>query len=478
MRVNLVSLSLIGAALLAQSPAGATQLLGRAVLPAATFAPGPTSGQFITTANGVPVPFLDKQTVQGFSGVIAGPVPGTFGFIIDNGFGAKSNSADSLLRVFSLRPDFGTGAVTPVDFNTGAPTTFDQSNWFITLSDPNGRAGFTTVANLPTYPNGTGTIPVAPSIQAGKLLTGSDFDVEGIVRGKDGSLYFGEEFGPFVFHTDAAGRLLATPQLAPNASGVGSNPLIQSPDYPVPLAGSALPVKGTPNAQVSGGYEGFAISPDKSTIYTLLEKSLTGDPAPSRRVIGVYDTATDKFLNKTFRYRVGDPNGNNNGIDPVNNSIGDMTVINDHQIMVLERDQNQGAAARFKRVYLIDLNDIDADGYVRKTLLADLLSIADPKNFGGNGTINGVFTFPFITIEDIIAIDSQTILVGNDNNYPFSAGRTPGVPDDNELALIRLDQPIALDPSLVLAVSVPEPASLAVASVGFGLMLAVRRRRT
>ena len=455
---------------------GATQLIGRAVLPADTFAPGPTSGQFIATANGVPVPFTDKQTVQGFSGVVQGPVPGTFNFIIDNGFGAKSNSADSLLRVFTLRPNFLTGQVTPADTVTGAPTSFGQTNWFTTLSDPNGKAGFTIVANQAFYPNGAGTIPVASAIQAGKLLTGSDFDVEGIARGRDGSYYFGDEFGPFIFHTDAAGRLLAPPALAPNLTGVGTNPLIQSPDYPTTSPGSPLPAKGATNAQGSGGFEGFAINPDKSRIYTLLEKSLIGDGAGLRRVISVYDTATDQFTATSFSYRVGDPNGNDNGILPANNSIGDMSFINDHQLLVLERDQNQGAASRFKRVYLIDLNVIDADGFVQKTLVADLLNIADPDGRGGNGTVNGVFTFPFITIEDVIAIDANTILVANDNNYPFSSGRTPGLPDDNEIALIRLDRPLALDASLVLAADVPEPASIAVLGLGLLGIAGLRRR--
>src|SRR5258708_30149404 len=44
-------------------------LIGRAVLPAATFARGPTSGQELGTApiNRQAVPFVDKQPVQGFS---------------------------------------------------------------------------------------------------------------------------------------------------------------------------------------------------------------------------------------------------------------------------------------------------------------------------------------------------------------------------------------------------------------------------
>lgn len=458
------------------SPASAVTLAGRAVLPAATFAPGPTSGQFITgSTNDVPVPFVNAQPVQGFSGIVPGPVAGTFDVIVDNGFGAKNNSADSLLRVFALRPDFGTGTVSPVDFNTGAPTTFSSSNYFITLSDPKGLSGFTTVANMATYPNGANTIPVAAAIQSAKLLTGADYDIEGIARARDGSYFFGDEFGPFVIHTDATGKLLSAPALAPNLVGASANPYVQSPDYPTPTAGGPLPAKGTANAQSSGGFEGFTISPDKSTIYTALEKSLTGDSDPSRRVINTFDTATGQFTSKSFNYRVGDPNGNNDGINPANNSIGDMVAINDHQILVLERSGGQGATARFKRVYLIDLNVLDASGYVSKTLLVDLLNVPDPLGLGRDGTTNGIFTFPFVTIETIIPIDANTILVGNDNNYPFSTGRSATLPDNNEFALIRLDQPLALASSLVLSVSVPEPASLAV--LGGVLALAGLRRR-
>src|SRR5690349_18329694 len=69
---------LAGAAVLALSAQAAGTLAGFAVMPADTFAPGPTSGQFASGANGRTLPLVDKQPVQGFSAVLPGPVEGTF----------------------------------------------------------------------------------------------------------------------------------------------------------------------------------------------------------------------------------------------------------------------------------------------------------------------------------------------------------------------------------------------------------------
>src|SRR5215468_11409538 len=80
-------------------------LVGRAVLPAETFAEGPTSGQQLGTepVNGQSVPFINKQPVQGFS-AIRDNGDGTFWVMEDNGYGAIENSADFNLRVYKIRP--------------------------------------------------------------------------------------------------------------------------------------------------------------------------------------------------------------------------------------------------------------------------------------------------------------------------------------------------------------------------------------
>jgi hypothetical protein len=50
------------------------------------------------------------------------------------------------------------------------------------------------------------------------------------------------------------------------------------------------------------------------------------------------------------------------------------------------------------------------------------------------------FRFPFFTIETVARVDNSTIMVGNDNNLPFSAGRFLHRPDDNEFILLKVGE--------------------------------------
>src|SRR5689334_8149898 len=82
-------------------------LVGRAVLPAETFADGPAAGNFVVpgpgTVNGVTFP-LPAQPVQGFSAIIGGRRRGEYLAMPDNGFGGKANSTDFLIRAYYIRP--------------------------------------------------------------------------------------------------------------------------------------------------------------------------------------------------------------------------------------------------------------------------------------------------------------------------------------------------------------------------------------
>ena len=424
-----ISLSLI--------PAQAAELLERAVLPSATFATGPTSGQYATGSNGVVTPFIQRQPVQGFSAVLPGPVKGTYLVMSDNGFGNKANSPDALLRVDTVKPDFDTGTVVPVNRLTGIAVPAFASESYITLRDPWKHVPWPIVADADVYPGtpvGGGSIPVDPTIKAGRYLTGSDFDIESIRRAPDGTLWFGDEFGPYLIHTDAVGRVLEAPIPLPNLrnfpttlGGSEVNPLVQSVSNPQRTLAANLPD--------SGGFEGMALNASRNKLYTLLEKAINGDPLRERLIISEFSLGARKYTGKTFAYI----------LDHASNAIGDFTALTDRQFLIIERDNGQGdasdarftAPARFKKIFRIDLDITDANGNLVKEEVADLMNIYDPRDVAGDGPTKTVFTFPFVTIEDVLVLDNNRLLVINDNNYPGSAGREFGVPDNNEFIVIH-----------------------------------------
>ncbi len=73
---------------------------------------------------------------------------------------------------------------------------------------------------------------------------------------------------------------------------------------------------------------------------------------------------------------------------------------------------------------------------VRKIGYIDLMKIADPDNRKRQGGGDGFYDMPFVTIENVDRVDATHIVVGNDNNLPFSAGRALDKADDNEFVLL------------------------------------------
>jgi glycerophosphoryl diester phosphodiesterase len=161
-----------------------------------------------------------------------------------------------------------------------------------------------------------------------------------------------------------------------------------------------------------------------------LEGTVFGDPAGTLRIYE-FDVASQKYKGLLGSYKM----------EAVGNSIGDFTVINKNEYLVIERDQGQGATALFKKIYKVDLSKKDGNGNVFKEEVVDLLNIQDPNDLNKDGS--NKFSFPFVTIEDVVVLDNNTILVANDNNYPFSTGRSATAADNNEMIVLNLEKPLA-----------------------------------
>jgi len=419
------------------------KLAGQAILPANTLTPAPadapaflkTSGKFTTPdrkrteklgtiagkdgarVTDVKLP-LDGQPIQGFSGIKTMP-DGTFWTLSDNGFGSKFTSSDSMLFLHQLKFDWNANKVDVV------------KNVF--LSDPNKIAPF----------------PIVTEASDTRYLTGADFDIESVQPVADG-FWLGDEFGPFLLKIDTEGRLTdvipttldGKPVLSPD------NPLIQLPGNPA----AKNPVF---NLKRSGGFEGLAMSKDGSKLYGLLEGAIYQDDGKMESVDGhtairviEFDVASKKWTGRSWLYPFEDKGA----------SIGDFNMLDDSTALVIERDNGAGtkdkacadpkqpkpdcfeAPAELKRVYKIEFNDANVGKAVRKIGYIDLLNIQDPDNKKKAGDIAGVYNMPFVTIENVDRVDATHIIIGNDNNLPFSAGRAVDKADNNEFSILEVGE--------------------------------------
>ncbi len=218
-------------------------LISRAVLPAASFSEGPTSGQYIGKGliNEQPVPFLNKQPIQGFSSIINN-YDRTFMALSDNGFGSIENSSDYNLRIYKVKPNFKR-IVGPENGS------IDVLN-FIELKDPNHLIPFAITNHFTDQ----------------RILTGADFDIESIQRTSNGDYWIGDEFGPFLLHFDKNGVLLDSPIALPDFENPGKE--LRAPQNPYSEEYSALRVM---NAMRSHAKSYGSKSPVMSPWFVMLD---------------------------------------------------------------------------------------------------------------------------------------------------------------------------------------------------------------
>jgi hypothetical protein len=309
------------------------------------------------------------------------------------------------LRVDRIRPGFQTA--------DGGSGDVPIRTEFV-LRDPNHKINFPIVADLQFYPNGAGNVPVDPAIKSGRLLTGADFDIESMRQVADGTFWFGDEFGPFLIHTDATGKVLEAPIPLPG---------VRSPDYP------GLPA-GKNNLAASNGFEGMAISPDGRTLYPTLEGPLADDADKTIRRSYTFDIAKRRYEPGYRIYRVADPAL----------LVSDLTALDSKRFVSLERDNGQGTAAHHKRAFVVT----PRHGALDTREVLDELRIPDPAGISLRGPqrpgdigLGNPFAMPYQTIEAVLPLGGKQLAIVNDTNFG-STGRNPALPDYSDFIRVRV----------------------------------------
>ena len=90
----------------------------------------------------------------------------------------------------------------------------------------------------------------------------------------------------------------------------------------------------------SRGLEGMAISPNGKTLTFILEGAVVGAPDPFSRRIYEYDIASGTFT-RLADYRT----------EVAGHFVSDVQALDNHRLVVIERDGGRGLTANFRRVY-------------------------------------------------------------------------------------------------------------------------------
>ncbi|KAG7357851.1 glycerophosphoryl diester phosphodiesterase [Nitzschia inconspicua] len=389
------------------------------------------------------VPFKDVPNV-GFSDMefyhddTGAVVPGQFYCLSDNGFGTSDNSGDYPLNIHHLRIQ------KPFTFRHGE-STFERYTpvelmEFALIHDPNELIQWENGADIQV----TYKIPddTWQDYRELRVLTGRDFDPEGLAVINQTCAMLGDEFMPAVFMVDPSTGIVLSPFVrTPDINEDGSlstDMFLTTVRDKVHCSIEDLEEDACPSVastlvdenieyrkhDPSGGYEGFSVLADGS-IVAFLEKT-TGDTTlndePGVRVYKIIPgdcsvgsaPVFDSFMGY-YPFEYGAEN------------IADVSPIpgSSQYVVVIERNGFPnghlfpGAGMPANKVCIVDLTSRDANMvFDKKKCVLNYHAIDDPWDVDGNGIF--VYGHTQVTNEALIVVDDYCIVAGTDTNYPWT----------------------------------------------------------
>ena len=313
-----------------------------------------------------------------------GSYTGTFNTLPDRGYNATNVFSDYAARIqninFTFTPYTGAANIGGVDLasriaaqNQIVPTY--ASTDIFTYANPNQGNALTTTTGLNPLTN-TSTVlgqvtPLATTQTIGLTnvpVNKLAIDAEALVLLPDGSGYVSDEYGPNIYHFNAAKQIDAIVTLpeAVRPRDAANNLVFDS---------QTGVTKGRRGNQ---GMEGMALSPDGKTLYALLQSATLQDSNASQQNrnntrLMVYDVSADA-LNPTLiaehamelpRYT------SNGGGGAVNRTAAqsELVALPDGKVLVLARDGNGLAAGDVQPVYksILMIDTVGASNFAGTT---------------------------------------------------------------------------------------------------------------
>jgi hypothetical protein len=320
-----------------------------------------------------------------------------------------------------------------------------RDDWFrgavpTTGLDPTGvRPGFLHLPDLPVGSDGHISV-----------------DDEGIVLPGDGTMWVSDEYGPYIYHYSATGLLLGVirpPEaLIPMRKDAQGNIVENFSANSPPIGVTYNPSPGNPisGRQNNQGLEGLAMSPDRHTLYALLQSAAIQD-------LDATSSTTIKLTRRNTRLLAYDVRGREPKLvgeyvvqlplyqDPTTTkptlltaAQSELFALNDHQFLVLCRDSGAGFSLASPTSAYRDIDLIDIRG---ATNIAGTAYDSPSKPIAPQGVLDPA----------IKPVAFQRFLDINDNTQLNRFGLHNGEPNNNNdlyekwesMAVVPVDDPKA-----------------------------------
>jgi len=245
------------------------------------------------------------------------------------------------------------------------------------------------------------------------------FDPESIRVSNDGeSVFISDEYGPYVYQFDRASgqriRFFPLPSkfAVPNLSPIGNTE-----------------ITGNTTGRVANkGMEGLAITPDGKMLVGIMQSPLIQDGGTNAALTRIVTIDVRTGGTHEYAYRL---DNIGTASKPKYPTVSDIVAINDHQLLVDERDGNglgDGSVAKFKKLYEIDLTGAAevsgvvgesnlAGKEVPKSLFLDLVSALNSHGITSGdipAKLEGVAFGQDVVID---GVTKHTLFVSNDNDF-------------------------------------------------------------
>jgi hypothetical protein len=297
-------------------------------------------------------------------------------------------------------------------------------------------------------------------------LRTSRFDPEGVRVGNDGNFYISDEYGPYIRKFNRQGHLLERIDVPAKFL---LDPLAghQSGDINNPIDAASLeltPQNNSSGRQANRGMEGLAITPDGKTLVGMMQNALIqdnglaviGDPnaVPGRRGLNNRIVTIDLKTGETHEYVY--------TVDAINQGRGvnEILAINDHEFLVLERDNRTfltGATndPKLKRIYKIDLKK---NGTNDVTDVSDVVSLPETgAALSGMGIVAVKKTLFIDMLKDVYKVDATRTIKDVIAEKIESLTWGPDLPDGRHVLYVASDNDLNPDnPTQIYAFAINE----------------------